>query len=468
MIHALAIALSSLALTADQAPVKWPPLPKEGKHVDYIKWYDNIRRAGMKPEDDAFPIYKEIFPTLKDPDAKPPEQFTFSGPRIDQKPSVLGPWDPKDHPDWEASFQRTQDAIRKFKLASEKPYYFQPNAFTDDADKNGPRLMYLRDPMRAQLRLYSKAVSDVAWRAPEGKVDRKLFLESIRARLGAVRQLERIPMLLDQLVGMAIRANIYEDIQFALYYSVFDSPQLDELNSVLKGDVPLANAAFSFPGECAISFDFFQYSIEHPGIRSDPVLKVFDAMFQQSGLTLEQVSLDLEKYFKLLAQAFAGAGLPTDAPRKKKLDSAQKFRETHPVLRGFAPDLTRANGLRLRVGSSRAATRLLLAMHTYKLQHKKWPATLDDLPEELVDAYRQDPLSNKPFVYRLVKGEPLLYSVSSNGVDDGGVHDRRYGETNPDTDYVYWPPHDLSGLFNNLSKPLPAPTRKKKAKLSQN
>ena len=44
----------------------WPPLPEEGEHVDYIKWYDDARRAGMKPEYDAFPLYRKIMPTIDD------------------------------------------------------------------------------------------------------------------------------------------------------------------------------------------------------------------------------------------------------------------------------------------------------------------------------------------------------------------------------------------------------------------
>src|SRR5262244_3422553 len=102
MMVLLPAALLVAAIGADLPD--WPPLPQERGHVDYIKWYDDARRAGMKPEDDAFPLYCKIMPTIDDPDGKRPDKFRFSGFRHDDPvPSDYPrPWDPKDHPEWEA------------------------------------------------------------------------------------------------------------------------------------------------------------------------------------------------------------------------------------------------------------------------------------------------------------------------------------------------------------------------------
>jgi hypothetical protein len=85
--------------------------------------------------------------------------------------------------------------------------------------------------------------------------------------------------------------------------------------------------------------------------------------------------------------------------------------------------------------------RLVLGLHAYRAKHGQWPADLIDVLTGKSARLNIDPYSNKPFVYMLRDGEPFLYSVSANGVDDGGEIFRRdgkpgWGETG---DWVFWP-----------------------------
>src|SRR5690606_29129414 len=47
------------------------------------------------------------------------------------------------------------------------------------------------------------------------------------------------------------------------------------------------------------------------------------------------------------------------------------------------------------------------------------------------DVFAED----KPFIYEIVAGQPVLYSVGIDGDDDGGMHDPSWS----DNDYVIWP-----------------------------
>jgi len=470
MIHALTIAVTSLALAADPAPVNWPPMPKEGKHVDYIKWYDNVRRAGLKPEDDAYPIYKEIFPTLDstDPNAKRPDEFRFEGHRSDDKTNTeLGPWDPKDHPEWEAAYQRTQPAVRKFKRAAAMPGYFRPTRFSPEAEKIGKVLLFVTLPDLMEFRIYSKGLSDAAWRAPGGRVDGKLFLESISARLGEARQLEQSPLTISQLVAIAVRITVYEDVLYAIKFDFLSGKQLAKLQTDLERlDSPLPPTAHCLTGEFACFLDMIQYADSHDGKIDDPLIGPLAAAYRESDAGLSDSAQHGREYFESLAALYAEPGLPNDKSRRRLAKRADELHKSDRVLRLFAPNLDRANELRLRVESWRSAMRLLLAINAYKHEHQNWPESLDDLPTNFGE-FKRDPVSNKPFVYRLVDGEPLLYSLGVNQKDDGGVHDGRFGEQTPDTDFVFWPPQKVTSLFRSAPPTKPAPVHKKGKKAAQ-
>lgn len=464
MIHAFAIALASLALAADPAPVKWPPLPKEGKHVDYIKWYDEVRRAGMKPEDDAFPIYKKIFPTLDatDPNAKRPDEFRFAGHNSDDKrKGELGPWDPKDHPDWEAAYQRTQPAVRKFMRAAAKPGYVLPTRFSSEAEKTGKLMYFITLPDLQEFRAYAKGLSDVAWRAPGGRIDGKLFLKSIRARLGATRQIERNPMLIAQLVACANSALLYQDIQYALKFKFLSPTQLADLQATLSElDAPFPPMAFAITGECAFLMDVIQYIDGHPGKIDDQIVGGIAEFYRKSELSLDECAAEGREYYETLARLYAEPGLPSDKSREKYAKRAKKLRDSNKVIQVVSSGFDKAHSLRLRTESWRSAIRLLLAINAYKQEQQSWPESLDDLPADL-DEFKRDPVSNKTFVYRVVDGEPLLYSLGANLKDDGGVHDPKFEEETPDTDFVFWPPQSDSSRTQSASPTKPPPARKK-------
>jgi hypothetical protein len=65
-----------------------------------------------------------------------------------------------------------------------------------------------------------------------------------------------------------------------------------------------------------------------------------------------------------------------------------------------------------------SATRILLAMRRYKIDHAALPATLDDLVPTYLDAVPRDDFDGKPLRYSA--SPKAIYSVGVNLVDDGG------------------------------------------------
>jgi hypothetical protein len=72
-----------------------------------------------------------------------------------------------------------------------------------------------------------------------------------------------------------------------------------------------------------------------------------------------------------------------------------------------------------------ARVRLLiceLAIQMYRSEHGSPPERLTDLVPDYLSAVPQDPYGEGPLVYRRTGQDYLLYSVSTDGRDDGGLH----------------------------------------------
>lgn len=88
----------------------------------------------------------------------------------------------------------------------------------------------------------------------------------------------------------------------------------------------------------------------------------------------------------------------------------------------------------------------VLAVHSYHSVHGRYPNALVEIDEPIPD----DPFSGEPFRYRRNDDGFILYSVGCDGDDDGGKHDKRFGDKHkkvrgenvwsPDGDFVFWPP----------------------------
>jgi hypothetical protein len=74
--------------------------------------------------------------------------------------------------------------------------------------------------------------------------------------------------------------------------------------------------------------------------------------------------------------------------------------------------------------SRRRGTQVLLAVELYRLRHGNLPQSLSDLESLEIPGVAlslTDPLTEKPYVYRVQNGDYLLYSVGMDLKDDGGA-----------------------------------------------
>ena len=77
--------------------------------------------------------------------------------------------------------------------------------------------------------------------------------------------------------------------------------------------------------------------------------------------------------------------------------------------------------LTLKSQGELAAASAGIACERYRRQYGQWPATLADIPKDILPAIPTDPCDGLPIKYVRLPGRVVVYSVGPDGVDHGGL-----------------------------------------------
>jgi hypothetical protein len=120
-------------------------------------------------------------------------------------------------------------------------------------------------------------------------------------------------------------------------------------------------------------------------------------------------------------------------------------------IRLMLPAWSSSIGRARRTAQWRDAILTAIALELYHRHHAVYPDSLTELVPDLLPTIPVDMFSNQPVRYVLRDGRPLLYSVGTNGIDDGGTlgtskPDPNHGAATSryaDGDWILYPrPHD--------------------------
>lgn len=424
----LCMLLSALLAQTDKpAP---PPMPDFKTRVDYAAWMAEPVRGRDKPEQNAAPLYRKLF---KLSDSKVVEALGFAGLRSSSPAVPPAPWDPAEHKDWEEAYQRTRGLITSYREAAARPYILLDDEFAKVSDNPDACLPMLLVPHLRPLRACAKGASENAWRRENGGVPVDPFLLACEANLNVARQLARDFIVINQLVAISIQAMVYEDLRHALKHDVFSRAQRPRVIRLLEREPPILDY---WPrvvnGELASVLDMLQ-------VPKLPTEGVDEAVAQYVRQRPEDTAGKQAAAEALRDAAVRMIALAAQPPSKQSTADVAAITSHHeiPFVRQF--EFSRVWTLMRRCEASRRATRLLYELFVYRDKNQRWPASLDELPKALLESTGIDPFSGERFVYRVDGGEFRLYSVAANGVDDGGKHDKKWGEEAPDSDFVFWP-----------------------------
>lgn len=451
----------------------FPPKPDFQTRIDYVEW---LRQNLVVPVDqNAYDLYVTFCsapgdaegakPLWPDPNSTIDDMFNgdYSGQPF--------PWNPGEYPNWEATRQKMQPLLDKFSEAVQVDAYSMPLVFTPqqyaDAPEGRPLLFELLLPSLGQHRKLVKLTMADAWRGDNGQLSPERMMAGWETAFRGASHMLQGPTLIHRLVGVAEQSLVENTARRALTYGAFSETQLEQaLNTLGQYDRPQSDPTTWIAMESAMAMDALQSLVvvapdgqarvdtarmKRLGISSSQQSSQFDVLKNLflGGLSTEGLRQDAEKldaYYREIAEAFATGYPQVRAADMKKRE--EKYMEDAGILsRSIAPSFRRAHQMMARNEANRRATQLSYALHLYAARNGQWPTSLDQLGPDC-GGIRTDPFTGNDFGYQLTAEGPKVYSLSENTTDDGGVHSKRWDDTEPtkgtggSDDYVFWPPQE--------------------------
>jgi hypothetical protein len=449
---------------AETDAFSFAPSPDFESDVDYVHWYGE--NLVDRPEENAFDAYAEFMPDFGDDRGNKPPWPDFNDMfNSEEYKGPPGPWNPADHPEWEASARDAKDLLVKFHEAVKLPTYACRYKLDPDEmgppDESGPVLMTLLIPALSPHRTLTRATLADAWRAENGKVSPERMTDAWETVLRGASHLAQGATLIESLVAIAERSLVELNARWALKSNVFDERGLETaLQTLRKYDQGLEDPIRGVRGEHAMALEATQYLFSPPGDDGQPTINREHAQRVADFIGDARESIDRlgemgPEDVRTTVEAFnahyreIAEQLRTGYPDVRASDleaTAESYVHTSPLTELLLPALSRYYKLRTRTEASRRATQLAYAAHIFRARTGHWPRSLDELPAEVGKTMRTDPFTGRPFGYRVSEDGPTVYSFSENGVDDGGVHSPQWDDgvenDSGSDDYVFWPPQE--------------------------
>ncbi|MEE8169134.1 MAG: sialidase family protein [Phycisphaerae bacterium] len=442
----------------------FPPMPDFRTRVSYAAWLAEQR--GDELADNSYPYYDAFLPNpFADPAEAPfwPEfNDMFNSADHDAPPAA---WTAAAHPDWADSNDAAQGVLQDFREAAAHETYAPPMLFGEDAYVDGadedPLLLGMLLPQLSPHRTAVKALLADSWRADdEGRVSPERMVDAWRTALTGADHLHQGMTLIEKLVGVAEENLVRQNARWALAQGVFEDQQLEAaLVTLMDHDREITNAGDWLRGEYAMAMDTMQHifvpgdSADGPRVDLQLARQVFSYV-AETDPAVDQALVELtpedaqptaavfDAFYRETAELYR---IGSPEARAADVDAVyERYGDTNVITRSLLPSVSRVAKLRTRGEASRRATQLAYAVHIYKDRTGQWPAALEDATAPYGETMRIDPFTGGDFGYAVTDDGPVIYSLSENGVDDGGVHAPRWddGVTDESTseDFVFWPP----------------------------
>jgi hypothetical protein len=248
--------------------------------------------------------------------------------------------------------------------------------------------------------------------------------------------LEHEPVLISQLVRLAIQGIGVNALEQAMNRADFSADQLDALQARVVEEEQNQGIRHGLIGErCGWA------SIETMGWRDNP--------FSNGGLDLQMIlisliyrpsgmmDLDAVDYYNYFDQILEANELPAheqiDASRAIDLQIEQEG--VGPMSAIFLPALARSLEAEVRIRAQLRAVTLALAAARYRTDHGAYPQDAEALVPDYLDTVPIDPSDGGTMRYRILDEGFVAYSLALNRSDEGGIENE---------DWKFWREGDLT------------------------
>jgi len=376
------------------------------KYVDYVAELNKLGMAGRSENLNAAPFYQKAI------------ELYVEGSQ-EQKDLARKGW-PADFPAREQQLlrewvQSSSQALSQLELGSKKPYCWFQLSSPDGT------IMTVLTPDLADYKNLGRAITVRArFSAAEGNIDKALTDVVTCYRCGMHRQMGGPKILVEQLVGIAVRALAVQTAFDILDRTKVNKDLLAALQRQMEGLSTDESYIPDFRSEKFSLLDIIQRIFTDDGkgdgqIDLPSAKRILGEAGLPEGMRRRQMIETTEKVYRYLD------GVVQKTPwqwKAEKMDLEQGIAQItgeNGLVRLFSPATTRTVEVftRCRVDTDGLVT--TLAVLRYKADKGQFPEKLDELISAgYFKALRSDPFSSRPFVYKRVGEDFVLYSFGRN------------------------------------------------------
>ena len=277
--------------------------------------------------------------------------------------------------------------------------------------------------------------------------------QSIADILGMAKTLENEPLLVPQLVRLAIIANATQTLEYSLNTTSFDETELSSLGKDFADAERTNLMARAMIGERAMFIPILLSSLDWSGMKliaeqiergENPTTNNLPKLSENIKTNLARLSEiiktdasgirqgDLRFYLNAMETNIALAGLiPPDSLAATNVFEAEskEAKEQHYAVSAFAfsapqgMSVSPMSGVVIKEAHCFTIIRLAttaLAVERFRLANGKLPENLNELVPQFLSAVPADPFDGKPLRYHPLTKGYVVYSVGQDGHDDGG------------------------------------------------
>lgn len=250
--------------------------------------------------------------------------------------------------------------------------------------------------------------------------DRRQAFGSMMAMLGVARAFEKEPLIISQLVVIAIHSMGLKQLKVAVEYDLFDDVQLKKILEQLRAfDDFGTRYRLAIVGERAMSqpvFDDLQRFGEDVGMppggfnqRPIDALASLEIMEKAESITTD----DLSDFFIQTAAL--------DSDFNQQIQQAGWLEKLETIVTSLTvPALGAAGKAFVRSAMENRIAKIGIGLRLFEKRHDRWPASLDELSAADLDATlgSVDPAGNLPFGYRVLDGKAQVWGFDPQSPGD--------------------------------------------------
>jgi ABC-type transport system involved in multi-copper enzyme maturation permease subunit len=268
---------------------------------------------------------------------------------------------------------------------------------------------------------------DAMLRAHQGDITGAL--RSCRAILNANRSIGDEPMLISLLVRSAVRAVAVRSIERTLAQGTPEPQALADLQRLVEEEMSEPLLLFALRGERG-GADRLLDALQHGTIKAQ---NLFQMIGPGGGGGFKGIAESLPLLFggSLLKSRAVLLDFNTRTVEIAKLPIEQQIAQfsqlavnliNHPLLvRQLISGSHRVALSHQRTVAELRATVVMLAAERFRQLHRRWPSSLSELVPGQLKEVPSDPVDGKPLRYRRLAASVVIYSIGSDGVDNGGT-----------------------------------------------